>query len=495
VNVLLIYPRCPDTFWGFKYALRFISRKAVQPPLGLVTVAAMLPKAWNLRLVDMNVTALKDADLEWAELALISAMTVQKASARQVIQKCIEHGVRTVAGGPLFTASPEDFPEVDHLVLNEAEITLPPFLKDLSNACPRKVYTTADFSEVTKTPVPMWELLDMKAYAAMNIQYSRGCPFDCEFCDITALYGPKVRTKDANQLLTELSTLHSLGWRGEVFFVDDNFIGNQGKLKRDILPALIQWTKMRGYVFSFQTEASINLADDDELMKMMVLAGFDTVFVGIETPNEESLLECNKVQNRNKDLLGCVRKIQESGLQVTAGFILGFDSDPPSVFEKLTAFIQNSGIATAMVGLLNAPRKTKLYQRLAREGRILSDGTGDNTDFTTNFVPKMSREKLIAGYVRVIKNVYSVGPYYHRVREFLRRYRPLRKGKGRLPRLGDVVPMVKSMFRLGVAGKERFHYWKLFFWTIFRRPRLFRVAMTLAVYGFHYRRFFESHLD
>ncbi len=494
MRILLVYPECPDTFWGFKRALKFISRKAAQPPLGLLTVAAMLPDQWEKKLVDMNVTRLKDKDLEWADFVFISAMSIQKTSAQEVIARCREANVRTVAGGPLFTTDYDDFlDEVDHLVLNEAEATLPRFLEDLKRGCAERMYTSGEFLDLVKTPLPLWELVDIRKYASMNVQYSRGCPFDCEFCDISVLYGRRVRTKSRDQVLTELDALHSRGWRGDVFFVDDNFIGNCKKLKGEVLPAIVEWMDTKRHPFNFQTEASINLSDDEELMQLMVRAGFNSVFVGIETTNEDSLVECNKLQNKNRDLLACVRRIHESGLRVIAGFILGFDSDPPSIFERTSAFIQNSGIVSAMIGLLNAPRDTKLYQRLAEEGRLLDDGTGDSMDFSINFVPAMDYDTLIKGYKTVIRTVYSPAAYYQRVKKFLKEYKPLQSKALRL-RTRHLGAVVKSVMFLGIVGKERLHYWRLVFWTLFRRPRLVPLALTYAIYGFHFRKFFESYV-
>jgi radical SAM superfamily enzyme YgiQ (UPF0313 family) len=486
-RVLLIYPEHPDTFWSYKYALKFISKKASSPPLGLLTVAAMLPADWEKRLIDMQVAPLNEKDLEWADYALISAMSIQQKSARQVIARCKAAGVKTVAGGPLFTSMPEEFPEVDHLVLNEAEITLAPFLRDLENGRAEHVYTADRWADINETPVPQWELVDTKKYASMNIQYSRGCPFNCEFCNITVLYGQKPRTKSRRQIVAELSRLYRIGWKGSVFFVDDNFIGNKAKLKKDVLPAIGRWMNRLRYPFAFATEASINLADDPELMQLMVRAGFDTVFIGIETPDENSLAECNKLQNRNRDLMLCVKQIQRSGLQVQGGFIVGFDNDPPSIFDRLTRFIQESGIVTAMVGLLNAPRGTQLYDRLTKEGRLLHDISGDHMDLSMNFVPKMNRETLVAGYRRILGTIYSPKCYYERVRRFLAEYTPARTHMFRF-HFSYLHALWRSFLILGIVGKGRFGYWKLIFWSLFRRPRLVPLAISLAICGFHFRK-------
>lgn len=453
----------------------------------------MLPKSWEKKLVDMNVSALQDKDLQWADHVFLSSMTIQKDSAREVITRCRKLGAKVVAGGPLFTACSEEFMDVDHLVLNEAEITLPLFLEDLQNGSAKHVYTSDQWADITKTPLPLWDLVNLRKYASVNIQYSRGCPFNCEFCDITLLCGRRPRTKDREQIITELESLYQRGWRGGVFFVDDNFIGNKRKLKTEILPAIIDWMEKRDYPFAFITQTSIELSDNEELMQLMATAGFDVVFVGIETPDENSLAECSKFQNKNRDLLASVRKIQQFGLQVQGGFIVGFDSDPLTIFETQIRFIQNSGIVTAMVGLLNAPPRTRLYQRLKNEKRLLKAATGNNTDFSINFIPKMNYDALINGYKSILKTVYSPKHYYERVMTFLREYVPQQKTRFRFDSR-TICTLGRSIIVLGIIGKERFHYWKLFFWTLFSRPRLFPLAITLSIYGFHFRKVFQKYL-
>ena len=492
MNILLVYTEYPDTFWSFKHALKFISKKASSPRLGLLTVAAMLPEDWEKKLVDLNISSLTEKDLGWADYAFISAMSIQKESVKRVIASCKEAGTRIVAGGPYFTTAYDEFNEINHMVLGEAEITLPRFLKDLKEGHPEHIYRADGWADLQDTPMPMWELLDMKKYASMNIQYSRGCPYSCEFCDITQLLGRTPRTKSRDQMVAELESLYQHGWRSGVFFVDDNFIGNRKKLKKEILPATIEWMERRKHPYTFITELSINISDDEELMKMMVDAGFDSVFVGIETPNEESLAECNKFQNKNRDLVACVKKIHQSGLQVQGGFIVGFDNDPPSIFERLISFIQESGIVVAMVGLLNAPRGTKLYQRLTKERRLLKDISGNNTDLSMNFIPKMNYETLIRDYKKIINTHYSTKNYSKRVKTFLGAYRPVQKKAFRL-RYSDFKPLVKSIIYLGIIGKERYHYWKLIIWTMIRRPRLVPLAITFAIYGFHFRKVFENY--
>ncbi|MBN1485984.1 MAG: B12-binding domain-containing radical SAM protein [Chloroflexia bacterium] len=491
MNVLLIYPQFPDTFWSFKHALKFVRKKAAHQPLGLLTVAALLPAEWEKRLVDINVTRLSDEDLAWADMAMISAMNVQRASAEDLIARCQEAGLRVVAGGPLFTAEHEQFSGVDHFVLNEAELTLPPFLEDLAQGCPQAVYSSSEFPDLQQTPAPLWELVDFDHYASMSIQFSRGCPYNCEFCNVTALFGHRPRTKTAGQIIAELDALYALGWRRGVFFVDDNFIGNKRQLKQEILPALIEWRRGKAGM-PFNTEVSINLVDDKELMALMVEAGFETVFVGIETPDDDSLAECNKFQNRNRDLVESVKRIHRAGLQVQGGFIVGFDSDTPSIFERQIDFIQRSGIVTAMVGLLQAPHGTPLYERLKRENRLLEEMSGDNVDGSTNIVPKMSIETLRAGYKKILEHIYEPAHYYERIKTFLEEYRSPRFASHMDPQY--ILAFFRSVYQLGIRGVERFHYWKLVFWTLLRRPRSFPLAITLAIYGFHFRRVCELHV-
>jgi len=488
MKILLVYPKYPDTFWSLKHALKFISKKASFPPLGLLTVASMVPEEWEKKLIDMNVSVLTEDDLMWADYVFISAMIVQKKSAMEVIRRCKKLRIKMVAGGPLFTTGYEEFEEIDHLILNEAESTLPSFLDDLKKGCTHHIYFSKEWPDISKTPLPQWELINMKKYASMCIQYSRGCPFNCEFCDIVVLNGHKPRTKSKDQILEELEVLYSQGWRSSVFFVDDNFIGNRKRLKTEILPFLINWMKQKKYPFSFFTEASINLSDDEELMRLMVKAGFKKVFVGIETPNEESLTECNKYLNKNRDLIACVKKIQSNGLEVQGGFIIGFDNDPPSIFERQISFIQKSGIVTAMVGLLNAPRGTRLYHRLKKEERLLNNPTGDNTDFSINFIPKMNIETLMNGYKKILNTIYSPKYYYQRVITFLKGYKPKPLKKKINFNFCDLKAFLKSIWSLGIKGKERLHYWKLISWTLVRRPRFFHLAISFAIYGFHFRK-------
>lgn len=486
MNVLLLYPEFPPTFWSFKHALKFIRKRASLPPLGLLTVAAMLPDDWRPRLVDLNVRRLRDRDLAWADVVMISAMIAQRASVQQLIERCRAAGRTIIAGGPLFTSSHAEFPDVDHFVLNEAEITLPEFLRDFRDGHARRVYAANQFADVRTSPVPRWRLAEIRRYGSMALQFSRGCPFDCEFCDVTAKFGHLPRTKSAAQVIAELDTLHASGWRGPVFFVDDNLIGNKRALKTELLPAVIEWQRHHRRGYPLYTEASINLADDPELLALMAEAGFDTVFIGIETPDAAALAECNKRQNQGRDLVADVWKIQRAGLQVQGGFIVGFDHDAPGIFQRQIDFIQKSGIVTAMVGLLNALPDTKLYARLKREGRLLGQTTGNNVDGTINFLPRMPVDRLVAGYREILRHVYAPRTYYARVRTFLREYRRPKVTAPLSWRHGWAL--MHATVRLGVVGRERWQYWRLMLWTLFHRPAFLQLAVTLAIYGHHFRK-------
>ena len=487
MKILLVYPQYPDTFWSFKHALKFISKKAILPPLGLLTIAPILENC-EKRLIDMNVSKLTDNDILWADYVFISAMITQKDSAKNVIAKCKKLGVKTVAGGPLFTSLYQEFSDVDHFVLDEGEVTLPLFLQDLKQGIAKKVYRSEVKPDLTQSPIPQWELIDLKNYSKMPVQYSRGCPFDCEFCDIVNLNGRIPRTKNAEQLIQELEVLYNRGWRGSVFIVDDNFIGNKERVK-ELLRELAKWRNSKKHKITFMTEVSLNLADDEELMALMRNAGFDSVFIGLETPSKEGLEECGKFQNKNRDLVASVKKIHNYGMEVAAGFIVGFDSDDASIFLRQIDFIQKTGVVVAMIGLLQALPGTKLYERLKKENRIINDATGNNTDFSLNFLPKIEKEVLINGYKNILSSIYSKKYYYDRVLTFLKDYNHYNGGSLSLK---QITALLKSMIFIGILEKGRRYYWKLFFISLFKYPRSFAKAMTLAVYYAHFRRIFPQ---
>lgn len=489
MNILLVNPTFPETYWSFSHALKFIRKKATNPPLGLLTVAALLPEEWNKRIIDLNIDSLDEASIRWADYLFVTAMSVQKESAIEVIDAAQQHGTVVVAGGPMFTGDPEAFSQVDHLVLNEAELTLPRFLEDVEHGTPGHLYQTDQFADLCQSTSPDYSLLNVHHYAQLSLQYSRGCPFQCEFCEITSLLGQKVRTKTPHQVLNELDGIYRTGYKGSIFFVDDNFIGNRYVLKRNLLPRIIQWNRARRYPFTFTTEASINLADDPELMALMVEAGFERVFIGIETVSQESLAECEKNHNLKRDMADSVQLIQAEGMEVTGGFIVGFDQDTPTIFQRQIDFIRQSGIITAMVGLLNAPSRTRLYQRLQKEGRILNRFDGNNTNLNMNFIPKMDKEILLTGYHSILNGIYSSKAYYERLTRFLKDFRP-GIHSGRKTDAGRIMALLRSLLYIGILDRSRIYYWKLFFWSLIHRPRLFPMAITYAIFGYHFKKIY-----
>jgi radical SAM superfamily enzyme YgiQ (UPF0313 family) len=487
MKVLFIYPETPSTFWSFKNALKFIKKRSADPPLGLLTVSAMLPEDWERKLIDLNVTTLKDKDLAWADIAFISGMSIHKSSFLNIVQRCNTADVKVAAGGPLATVYHKELPGVDYFILNEAEITLPDFIRDLKKGTPKKVYSSEGHADISTTPVPDWGLLDMKRYSTIDIQYSRGCPFNCDFCSITMLLGKIPRVKGAAQFIAELEALYTQGWRGSVFVVDDNFIGNKKQLKTALLPALAEWSKERGYPFTFHTETSINISDDTDLMAMMVEAGFRMVFVGIETPDEKGLHECSKTQNKGRDLLESIKIIQRNGIEVSGGFIVGFDSDGEDIFDRQIRFIQKSGIVSAMVGLLNAPLGTDLYKRLKTENRIVDTFSGDNTDGSTNFITKMNPKTLNDGYQRIVSTIYSGKDFITRIKTFLKEYhRPPRIAP--MTFIASTQAFFRAVFRLGIIERERKYFWNLLFHVLFNCPERLYIALRMYIYGFHFRK-------
>jgi radical SAM superfamily enzyme YgiQ (UPF0313 family) len=484
MNILLVHPRTPDTFWSLRHAVKFTGRRASMPPLGLLTVAAMLPREWSLQLVDLNVRPLRDEEVLRADYVLLSAMIVQQDSVREIAARCRALGRPIIAGGPLFTTGHTAFPEIPHVVLGEAEELMPELVADMQARHVKPLYRATRWPDLTTSPVPRWDLIRLRDYVTMSVQFSRGCPFDCEFCDIVVMNGRVPRTKSPAQLIAELEALRRRGWRDNVFIVDDNFIGNRRRT-RELLDALAEWRRETGATFRFITEASVNLADDPELCARMVAAGFKKVFVGIETPSAESLEECGKRQNR-RDLVDAVQRLQRAGLEVMGGFIVGFDHDPPDIFRRQFEFIQRAGVATAMVGLLTALPQTRLWQRLQREGRLLAGSTGNNTEAVLNFQPRLGREFLVHGYRELMKRLYEPRAYYERVRTFLRHHRPV---ASRLRVAGsDLVAFAKSLWVLGVRERGRLAYWRLFFSALLRAPRQLPVAIELAILGYHFRR-------
>jgi len=489
-KVLLIYPQHPSSFWNFKNILKLIGKRALYPPLGLLTVAAMLPGNWEKKMVDMNVDKLMDNDINWADMVFISAMLVQKESVKEVIKKIRNLNKPIVAGGPLFTTGWEEFTnDVDHLILGEAEENLNDFLNDLNSGNAKQIYKFKNFPDIKKSVTPQWNLIDKRFYDSMCLQISRGCPFNCEFCDIVKLNGRLPRTKTRKQVIDELEALYQWGWRGNVFFVDDNFIGNKSGLEKEILPAIIEWQNKRHQPFLFNTQVSMDLVDKPELINLMIKAGITTLFIGIESPDSNSLEECNKSQNKNRDLVAVIKKLQNAGFIVQGGFIVGFDNDKPSIFKNQIEFIQKSGIVTAMVGLLIALPKTKLYQRLKDAGRLIDASSGNNTIAELNFKPKMDKHTLIEGYKNIMKTLYSPKEYYQRVKTFLREYKPP-LGKMHKLSIYDIRALLSSLWLSGVLYKGQRYYWALLLWSLFKRPGTIPYVIYSSITGIHFNKLY-----
>jgi radical SAM superfamily enzyme YgiQ (UPF0313 family) len=487
MNALLIYPRFPDTYWSFKHALSFLGKRAAQPPLGLMTVAALLPGSWNKRLVDENVEHLRD--LGWADVALISAMHIQQDALFAILARCRALGLRTVVGGPIASSLPAEKIDADHVVIGEAESLISDLSRDLEQGVAKLVYEATERPALDTSPLPDVSLIKMRRYSTMAVQYSRGCPFNCEFCDIIEIYGRRPRTKAVHQVIAELDQLRAAGWRESVFIVDDNFIGNKARAK-ELCVALVEWRSKYKTCFGFVTEASLNLAEDPELMQLMKDAGFQSVFLGIETPDESGLVAANKLQNTRRGLLESVAIIQGYGIQVMGGFILGFDTDREDIFDRMTDFIQKSGIPIAMVGLLQAMPGTQLFRRLWREGRILHAGAGNNTGVSLNFLPRMDATELVEGYRSVLKRIYSSDAYYKRVKLYLKTIQtaPREKRVGQRWLTGaNMRALVTSIVRQGVFSRHSWSYWKFLASAATRYRRSFGTAMTLAVMGYHFQ--------
>jgi radical SAM superfamily enzyme YgiQ (UPF0313 family) len=490
MKVLLVYPEFPETYWSFSHAISFEGKRSAFPPLGLLTVSALLPDEWERRLVDLNIESLKPADLDWADLVFASAMLVQKDSLRRIVRQCKERGKRVVVGGPYITTGAADLPEADHIFLGEAETTLPEFVRDLERGELKRIYQATERPDLIHSPIPDFQLADLSQYSAMSVQYSRGCPFQCEFCDIIEIYGRSPRTKSNEQVLGELDALLRLGWRGTVFVVDDNFIGNKRNVKK-LLPELIAWSERHNHPFSFLTEASVNLAEDEELLNGMRQAGFRRVFIGIETPVTESLKETQKHQNMRHDLLDSVRKIQSYGMEVMAGFIVGFDNDPEDIFERQIDFIRESAIPLAMVGLLQALPETQLWRRLEREGRLLKESSGNNTDGSINFIPRMDAKRLVEGYKSILQSIYSPREYYQRALDCLERI----VAKTPEPRLGgpmdDIMALFRVVYTLGVRDRARREFWRYLRLVVYHHRNNLAVAVRMAALGYHFRKLIE----
>ncbi len=499
MKILLVYPKMPYSFWSMDHLMQVYGKDYSYPPLGLLTVAAMLPDEWDQRLIDLNIgDELTDDDLRWADYVMVSAMNVQEPSSREIFQRCKAAGTKTIAGGPLFTHEFSRFPDVDHFVLNEGELTLPRFLEDLDKGCLKRVYASPDMANVHETPIPKWELADLSKYAYAVVQYSRGCPYMCDFCDVTALFGRKPRTKTADQMIAELEAYGDIDQYGMVVFADDNLMGNKKILKKELLPALIEWRKRKNVVVTFATQITINLADDPELMRLMLEAGFQNIFVGIETPDDEGLEACKKSQNLRRNMLDNVRFLHRAGFIITAGFIVGFDTDTETIFQRQIDFIQDSGIVISGVSVLKAPPGTELHARMKREGRLINEF--DFHESETNIIPVMDPEVLRDGYQEVLDTIYSPENIYKRTQTFLLDFK--NNGLEESTSLSNFklgiflryfAIAARCVYYLGIKGKHRAYFWKLIGWTLKNKPKVFDIAVGYGVWIYDLGKVNENH--
>lgn len=488
MNILLVYPEMEATITNLMYVAKLFGKKAAIPPLALMTVASMLPEEWNLKLIDVNVTLLDDGEILWADYVMISAMNVQARSASQIIDRCHKLGIKTIAGGTLFTHQHEEFPNVTHLILNEAEITFKDFLSDLSEGTPKPIYKTTEFADVTTTPVPNWSLVNLKNYLYAIVQYSRGCPYLCDFCDVTALFGRVPRVKSTAQIIAELDAIMSNEDVGMIFFADDNFIGNKNLLKTQLLPGLIEWRKRTPKAPTFFTQLTITLADDEALMHQLLEAGFRQILIGIETINEAALFAMRKKQNLHRDILANVTLLQKKGFVVIGAFIVGTDSDDESVFNKLSEFISQSGIVYSIVNVLKAPFGTELFERMKREGRL--KGTFNFSEHQINFIPKMGEEKLRMGFNELIEKVYSAKDVYHRAKTYLTNLEPY-SVQNRIEMKFTIrwmIDLLLAIFNLSILFKDRIYVWRLLLWTLFNKPNYLILSLIFSMIMYQYNK-------
>ena len=470
MRVLLVYPQFPKTFWSYEKVLELVDRKVLLPPLGLVTVAAILPQEWEFKLVDQNIRPVQVEEWQWADLVILSAMIVQKDDMQDLIVRAHNYGKPVLVGGPYPTALPEEMRAAgaDFLVLDEGEITLPLFVEAWKRGERSGEYRSEGVKpDVTSTPIPRFDLLDFSAYDSMSIQFSRGCPFQCEFCDIIVLYGRKPRTKTPEQLIKELNYLYELGWRRSIFMVDDNFIGNKRNVKL-LLPVLQKWQEERNYPFAFTTEASVDLAQDQELLDMMVACRFEAVFLGIETPDADSLSLTKKYQNTRDSLSDAVDQITAKGIRVMAGFIIGFDNEVPGAGQRIVEFVEKTGIPSAMFGMLQALPGTALWFRLEKEGRLLNNNAGGNQTHLMNFVPTRPIEQIAQEYVDAFTHLYEPHVYLKRIyRYYLKMNAPSLNMKFTMPDLIDLRALATVIWRQGVKRSTRWLFWQNI-WGILR---------------------------
>jgi len=480
----------PPTYCGYEYIISVIGKKSANIPLGILTIAAMLPETWDLKFTDMNVNKIDDNDIIWADMVFISAMQIQKDSFNNVIQLCNFLNTPVVAGGPYVTNNFENIDGVSHFVLNEGEITLYEFLNDLKNGNPKYIYKTDKKFDLNTVIIPKLDLINLDDYTSISVQFSRGCPFDCEFCNVVQLFGRKIRTKTNNQIIKEFNQLYNYNWIGNVFIVDDNFIGDEKRAK-SLLKEIIKWQKEHKYPFSLFTQTSINVSEDDELLGLLREAGFGMLFIGIETPNKDSLSETGKNQNLKTDLLESIHKIHSYGIEVDAGLIVGFDNDDEDIFERQKEFIEKANIVSALVGVLTALPETRLYKRMKKENRLLEDSLGINTHSSgINFIPMMGYDTLVDGYNNLMKYLYNPKNYFNRCISLLRELEP-NKNYSRKFR------MIYIWYLIKVLSVQTFSPYGLsYIWYIIRllsmKPELFIEGFRMAIQGHHFFKMAEK---
>jgi radical SAM superfamily enzyme YgiQ (UPF0313 family) len=492
MNALLVYPRFPVTYWGFQYGLRLVGKRAALPPLGLITVAALLPRHWHVRLVDLNVESLHDDDLHWADVMLTGGLLIQADSMREVIARARAFRRPVAVGGPAPTTSPDLFGDADVVFQGEAEGRIDDLVRALARRSGRHVvlHAPASFPDMTSVPVPRFELLDLAKYASVSVQYSRGCPYQCEFCDIIEIFGRKPRVKTPEQVVDELEAIHRLGYQGTLFFVDDNFIGNKPAVKR-LLPIVRNWQRTRGHPFEFYTEASVDLAADSQLLRGMVDAGFSSVFLGIETPSVKALEQAKKLQNLRLDPSEAIDRITRAGLEVMGGFIVGFDSDGPEIFALQREFLARQPIPLAMVGMLTAMPGTALWRRLKTEGRLRQRSNGDQFS-RPNFAPMMDERVLLRGYAELMAWLYSPKAYYRRCEAHLRRVGSI--SETRSSTLGEIGALLRTIWYVGVLSPRRRLFWRLMIKAMRRGRARIRQAVAHSVQGEHLIRYTREHV-
>jgi radical SAM superfamily enzyme YgiQ (UPF0313 family) len=493
IKVLMVWPRFPASYWSLGEATEIVPERSLMPPLGLITVAAFCPKEWTIRLVDLAFQELSDEDLLWADLVMVSAMQVQHNDARRTLERASKLSRRTMIGGPYASSEPEALlPLADHVVVGEPDEIFQEIAADLEVGSARRLYRVIEKPDVSRTPVPRFDLLALKKYTLMAVQFSRGCPFTCEFCDIITLYGRRPRTKSPAQLIGELDALLQLGWRKEIFIVDDNFIGNH-KAALELARGLEQWQRRNQYPFRFGTEASIDLASRPELLDAMVKANFWRVFIGIETPSVASLKETKKFQNLRRDLLDSIRFIQQHGLWVMGGFIVGFDNDEADIFDRQIEFIERAAIPWARTGALQAPPTTPLYERMKREGRLIQSSLEPSNFSPPNFRTVLPLPELLDGLKRMLLTLYDPCRFYDRVLDSLERWqaRPEQRASA-LSFLYRLRVVFKSVWRQGMLSGYRRAYWNflgrlMLRWGLNLQKR--QLGFELALSGHHFIRY------